>query len=277
MTSAVRVALPAVLALTLVSGSRPLVAQDGPTGFDAVLDTYVRDGLVYYRALRSDRARLDRFVGSVASASVESRPRDEQVAFWLNAYNALVLQTVVDHYPIAQQRSKEYPARSIRQIPGAFERRTHRIAGRTLTLDAIETTVLAGFNDPRLFLAIGRGAVGGGRLRSEAFSAASLERQLSEVAAECTRRVHCVEVDRAGNRIRATPIFSWREEAFVRAYTEKAHARFAARSPIERAILGFIDPFLLTTERQFMEADAFTMEFAPFDWTLNDLTGRGGR
>ena len=65
------------------------------------------------------------------------------MAFWLNAYNALVLKTVVDHYPIPQ-RSSEYPARSIRQIPGAFERTAHRVAGRTVTLDQIEQTILAG-------------------------------------------------------------------------------------------------------------------------------------
>ena len=43
------------------------------------------------------------------------------MAFWLNAYNALVLKTVVDHYPIPGA-SAGYPAKSIRQIPGAFER-----------------------------------------------------------------------------------------------------------------------------------------------------------
>ena len=54
------------------------------------------------------------------------------------------------------------------------------MAGRTLTLDQIEQTILPTFADPRLFFALGRGAVGGGRLRSEAFTAAALERQLGK-------------------------------------------------------------------------------------------------
>ena len=78
------------------------------------------------------------------------RPVNNRKAFWLNAYNALVLKTVIDHYPIRGQFS-EYPTNSIRQIPGAFAQRTHRVAGRDLTLDSIETTVLTELSDPRLF------------------------------------------------------------------------------------------------------------------------------
>ena len=89
-----------------------------------------------------------------------------------------MLRTVIDHYPIPA-RSPQYPARSIRQIPGAFERLTHRVAGRTLTLDQIEREVLPEFHDPRVFFALGRGAVGSGRLRSEAFVPVRLEEQLA--------------------------------------------------------------------------------------------------
>ena len=52
---------------------------------------------------------------------------------------------------------------------------------------------------------------------------------------------------------------------------------FATRSPIERAILAFIQPHVLTTEREFLERNQFKVVFKPFDWSLNDLTGRGGR
>jgi hypothetical protein len=245
-------------------------------GFDQTLDLYVRDGLVYYRALKSDRSRLDAFVASLSQAALDSASRDAQIAFWLNAYNAIVLKTVIDNYPIAQ-RSREYPARSVRQIPGAFERTQHRVAGRSLTLDQIEQTVLAPFNDPRVFLALGRGAEGSGRLRSEAFSAETLERQLAAVASECAARSQCVQVDRGGNRVLISSIFSWREKEFSAAYGDKADALFKERSPLERAVLALIGPALLTTEREFLEKNAFKMEFIPFDWTLNDLTGRGGR
>ena len=142
--------------------------------FDQLLDLYVRNGDAYYRALRAERGKLDGFVNMQATVAVDKLSREEQLAFWLNAYNALVLKTVIDHYPIVG-RSADYPPKSIRQISGAFERLPHRVAGRTLTLDQIEQTVLAGFHDPRVFFAFGCGAAGGGRLRSEVFAPARIE------------------------------------------------------------------------------------------------------
>jgi len=187
-----------------------------------------------------------------------------------------VLQTVIDHYPI-QRRSAAYPAGSIRQIPGAFERLAHSVGGRMLTLDQIEQTILPEFNDPRVYLALGRGSVGGGRLRSEAFAAPNLEAQLASQAGECATRSQCVQVDRTADKLLVTPVFSWREKEFVAAYSDKAPAAFAGRAPIERAVLAFIEPRLLTIEREVLEKNTFTMAFQPYDWTLNDLTGRGGR
>jgi hypothetical protein len=266
-----RVFLVIACAVAVVAAPR---AQDG-RGYDTILDTYVRDGMVYYRALKSDRAKLDGYVESLAEVNVGARPRDAQIAFWLNAYNALVLRTVVDHYPLTV-RTKDYPQHSIRQIPGAFERLTHRVGGSSLTLDQIEQNILAGFHDPRLYFAIGRGAIGGGRLRSEVFTADRLTDQLKEVQSECVTRGSVV-VDRDAGKLVASPIFSWREKDFVATYGDKAPGTFTNRSPVERAILAFVEPRLLTIERDYLSqnANTFQLAYKPFDWTLNDLTGRG--
>ena len=243
---------------------------------DQILDLYVRDGFVYYRALKGDRRRLDAYLGAIATAPIASAPRDEQIAFWLNAYDALVLKTVIDHYPIAQH-SREYPPHSVRQIPGAFESVRHQVAGKSLTLDQIEQTVLAGFGDPRVFLALGRGAVGSGRLRSEAFTPETLETQLTEAAAECASHVQCFNVERLQNKVLISSIFSWRSKEFSDVYADKGPAAYSARSPIERAALAFLAPKLTTTEKEFLAGNEFKVEFSKFDWSLNDLTGRGGR
>src|SRR5712691_9327097 len=197
-----------IAALVVLTGTAPSAQQPtivlGP--FDLILDTYVRDGYVYYRALKIERRRLDEYLRQIAGTDVDKQTRNEQMAFWLNAYNALVLRTAIDNYP-APRRSTEYPPRSIRQTPGAFDRLTHRVAGRTLTLDQIEQTILPKYDDPRLYFALGRGAVGGGRLRSEAFAADSLEKQLAEVASECVTR-GCAQIDAVTNKLMASAIFS---------------------------------------------------------------------
>src|SRR4051812_44427762 len=120
------------IALALATASIPvLTASDdaqlsGPSTvdglhrpFDEILDLYVRDGLVYYFALKQERAKFDRYVaalGEVSADAVNGWPRERQLAYWINAYNAFVLRTVIDAYPI-RGRAADYPANSIRQIP----------------------------------------------------------------------------------------------------------------------------------------------------------------
>lgn len=274
-----------VLSILALAGAMfvTVAAQDVPSTvhplhrpFDRLLDTYVRDGFVYYNALRIERAPLDRYVaalnGPAATALAQGSP-DERKAFWINAYNALVLRTVIDHFPI-RGRSRDYPASSIRQIPGAFESPSHRIAGRAVSLDMIEKDILGPLGDPRVFLALGRGAYGGGRLRSEAFDGPTLEQTLLQVEQEAALRDEIANVDAIGNTLSVTPIFSWREQAFVTALAAKAAPLFEQRSPLERAVLGLILPHLPPSEQEFLRRNTFTMQFHPFDWRLNDLSAR---
>ena len=271
--------LIAACLLVACASARPVAqgaAEARKKNLDFILDTYVRDGLVYYRALRAERGRLDGYVASLADVPLDEARREEAIAFWLDAYNAIVMKTVVDHYPIVR-RTQDYPARSIRQIPGAFEKLPHHVARRMVTLDDIEQKILSGFNEPRVYFAIGRGAMDSGRLRSESFSAATLEAQLGEVAAECVTRAQCFDVDRTNSQISISSIFSWRSQDFIAAYSMAARDIFASRSPIERAVLAFVEPRLLTTEKEYLEKNQFKVVFKPFNWELNDLTGRGGR
>jgi hypothetical protein len=242
--------------------------------FDQILDLNVRDGLVYYRALRASRGALDRYAASlnVPAATYQSWPREQQMAFWVNAYNAFVLQTVVDHYPIAGA-SKSYPQNSVRQIPGAFEQVKHHAAGQALTLDEIEKKILPQFKDPRLYLALGRGAIGSGRLRSEAYSGDQLKQQLDDVQRDFVSEQTMIKIDRSMNQVSVTPIFSWHDTEFVAAYDPGANGPMAPRSPIERAIVAFVTPRLLPLEKEFLQKNEFKVTYHPFDWRLNDLTG----
>lgn len=234
---------------------------------DQILDVNVRDGLVYYRALKSDRGRLDRYVASlnVPAATYDKWSKGQQMAFWVNAYNAFVLQTVVNHYPLAG---------TIKQVPGAFDKNSFRAANRTVTLDQIEKTILPAFKEPRLYLALGRGAVGGGRLRSEAYTADRLDKQLQELEGELVTNRNLFRTDRLANQVSVTPIFSWREADFVAAYADKADPIFAQRSPIEKAIIAFVMPHLLPLEKELVQKNEFRVAFLEMDWRLNDLSRR---
>ena len=277
MTATV-VAVIAVAVVSVAYGrSEPLPAtrarQAVDTGvFDRLLDLYVRDGLVYYAALKVERAALGRFVEALEATPTDFdlRPRDDRKAFWINAYNALVLQTVVDHYPIRGQ-SPDYPTNSIRQIPGAFGRREHAVAGQVLTLDEIESTLMQ-FSDPRVFLALGRGAVDSGRLRSETYTSSRLDAQLDAALQEFATTPRHVNLDQLGQEVRVSPIFGWRENEFVGAYAARGWTD-SGRTALERAILTAIEPKLFPSERAFLEGNRFSLQYHEFDWRLNDLTG----
>ena len=127
--------------------SRRRISKPLHVPFDALLDLHVRDGLVYYRALQANRGRLSRYIASLNSPSVVSGyakwSDDQKKAFWLNAYNALVMQTVINHYPIrgtakelsAEQhqadsrRVRKDGARDCRKAAHARSDRDHRARG----------------------------------------------------------------------------------------------------------------------------------------------------
>lgn len=275
--------LAVAMAVTPPLSSAPAHAQQAAPAvdalhrpFDEILDIYVRDGLVYYYALRQERGKFDRYVaslGDVSADSLKSWSRERQLAYWINAYNAFVLRTVIDNYPI-RGKASDYPSNSIRQIPGSFERRTFRAGGRMLTLDQIERDVIGEFGDARALLALSRGALGGPRLKSEAFTAERLEDQLAMMVTELVASRDLVFVDIPNDRISVNAIFSWREPIFTKSLAAKAPAAYASRSPIERAVLALIDPLLVPNEAQYVRKNTFHMTFHDFDWKLNDLTGR---
>jgi hypothetical protein len=82
-----------------------------------------------------------------------------------------------------------------------------------------------------------------------------------------------IKIDRDGGVISLTPIVSWREAEFVAAYDKGTDGPFAQRSPIERAIISFIQPRLLPLEKEFLQKNTFRVVFHTLDWRLNDLSG----
>jgi hypothetical protein len=268
--------LSAALLVCLCVGASPRAQADPHALLDRILDVYVRDGLVYYAALKTERANLDRYIATLddAQAWLGKANDADRRAFWINAYNALVLRTVINAYPI-RGRSEAYPADSIGQIPGAFAGVKHRVAGQVLTLDEIEKTVIGGFGDTRLLLALGRGTSGSPRLRSEAYRGSRLDGQLDEAVQEFVVRADAFRIDRVSNQVTVSPLFSWREDFFVAGFAN-AGQMWANRSPLERAVVAMSYPLLFPSEREFLALNTFQMKFGEYDWSLNDLTGRGG-
>ena len=139
----------------------PVAAGQGASDrvFDEILDQYVRDGFVYYAAAQGGATRARPACGVAGGATGWVRrlvPRRAGSHTGSTATTPSCCGPSSIHYPI-RGVAAEFPESSVMQIPGMFAGREHQIAGRRLTLQAIEDELIAGFGDPRAHLALGRG------------------------------------------------------------------------------------------------------------------------
>lgn len=230
------------------------------SAFDALLRKHVKGDRVDYKALEADRAALDGYcerLAKLGKADLEAMPRNDQFAFWIDAYNALTLQTILDHYPIQPApKPSEFPKNSIRQIDGAWTAK-HAVASQKLSLDEIENKVLRPtFKDPRVHTAINCASRGCPPLRAEAFAGARLESQLNDnverFLADPARTVY----DEKGGRLVVSKIFDWFKEDFGG----------------DEGVLKYIRAHAPSVQKAFLEkVGPKSVTFADYDWTLNDL------
>lgn len=165
-------------------------------GWGRVLARHVRHGRMDYAALvkdepsRRDLAVLLRGIGKMSET--------EPLATWLNVYNALVVMSVVERYPVG----------SVRDISGFFDGTRHRVAGMARTLDEIEGSVLHDrFKDSRIHAAICYGAVSSPPLLNEPFRTENLDATLTRMAQQLVADERQVRIE--GDRLAITSLFFW--------------------------------------------------------------------
>jgi hypothetical protein len=129
---------------------------------------------------------------------------DERKAFYINAYNALAIQTLLDN-----------PGRRIVDIPGAFRTAKHRVGREDLTLDGIED-LLRREGDARIHFAIVCASRSCPPLATTAYGAdgmsASLDRQARAFVSDPSKNT----IDRKIGRVALSMIFSWNRKEFER-------------------------------------------------------------
>ena len=225
--------LPTLLCWPVASASRRCIAQPPPapaatrsTGRStrSSTSTCAMARLLPRAAVVARRARSICRVAQRADGDlhrVVARSQDGVLGERLQRHRA------PDHrQPISDRRHEqrvpgiEHPADSGRVRPGEAP-----AAGRSVTLDEIEKTVLAEFNEPRLSLALGRGAVGSGRLRSEAYTGGAFARAARRHPGRVRHQAAAAQGRSGGGQVSMTAIVSWHEAEFVAAYGGQAGER----------------------------------------------------
>jgi hypothetical protein len=247
--------------------------------YGAVLEAYVDDrGMVNYDELKADREKLDAFATTIATLDpkvYDQWTENQKVAFWINAYNALTLQAIINHYPIKPSffASIRFPKNSIRQIPGVWDELQFAAMGRKMTLDEIEhETLRKNFNEPRIHMALVCAAMGCPPLRNEPFAGDRLDAQLDDQTRRFLENPQKFRIDPVNGRVYLSPIFKWFGKDFIKTYG--TGEKFSGKSETERAVLKFISGHIDESVAKYLATGEYDLEYLDYDWSLNEQKGK---
>jgi hypothetical protein len=218
------------------------------TTYGKLLESHVKDGRVNYTTFKQDEADLDRYLAQLAAVDPEQLDRSEQMAFYINAYNAWTIKLILKNYPGVE---------SIKDLGSLFQspwkKKFVKINGKTMTLDNIEHDILRPvFKDPRVHFAVNCASISCPPLQDKPFTGADLERQLDAAAMSFINDPQSNFV--RGDKLYVSRIFKWFGEDFgndIPGYF-RSHA------------LGDL------AKKMAKAGQKLKIQYLEYDWSLND-------
>ena len=173
-----------------------------------LLEKYTQDGTVDYQGFKNSEVQLDQYLKFIEKTDTKKLSRDEQFAFYVNAYNAWTIKLILTGYP---------GIKSIKDLGSIFKspwkKKLVVIDGDIVTLDHIEHGILRPrFKDPRVHFAINCASKGCPPLRSEPFQADVMGQQLDEMTRAFINDSRQNRLE--GRRLYVSSIFKWFSEDF---------------------------------------------------------------
>lgn len=218
--------------------------------WSALLSKHVRkDGLVDYKGFVRDKGKLNAYVDYLSgNAPADDWTEEEQIAYWINAYNVFTVKLIVDNYPVKSIKDLN-PSLSIPTIRSIWTKEWFQIGGEDFSLDRIEHKILRkDFDEPRIHFAVNCASISCPTLRNEAYTAKKLDKQLEEQAKiflnDSSRNTITPE------KITVSKIFSWFGGDFKNGQT----------------LVQFINRYTKVDIQ-----DKAKVKFMDYDWNLNDV------
>jgi hypothetical protein len=238
-------ALPPILLLWATAA--PADPMD-VSGFDAVLRTHVKDGVVNYPAIAADE-RFSAFIDALARPAVLSNKQDKLV-YYMNAYNALAMKGIIDGLSPSSFFGRQH----------YFKLASYRLNGQEVNLDALEHTIIRSLGEPRIHFSIVCASRSCPKQRSDAYTNATLEMQLDENAREFINDTSRNRFDKQAQIAHLSEVFKWFAEDFVKSAgsVPKFIARYAADADVARDLAN----------------DGYQIKYNSYDWNLNGLPPR---
>jgi Protein of unknown function, DUF547 len=243
-----------IASILIVMGlCRPATASDfDQSKFDQVLKTYVNDkGLVDYNGIAGD-SMFRAYMKSLETANPEAMSRDGQLAFWIDAYNAVTIDKVIQWKPKKSVRETFVPG--IWTSTKFFTTRDHIVAGKHLSQDDIENDILRKqFKDPRIHFAIVCASSSCPPLPRFAYTAENVQAKLEEETRKYLNSNRGTRTDSADNTLYLSKLFDWYK------------GDFESKSG---SVLNFIKPYLDEKTLAFLQHGP-KIAYLDYNWALN--------
>ncbi|MBI5846091.1 MAG: DUF547 domain-containing protein [Deltaproteobacteria bacterium] len=235
-----------VLLLLAFPVASPAFSEPDNGVYAGLLDRHNKKGVLDYKGLKSEEALLDSYLAVLARVKPDELPRDSQLAFYINLYNASTIKLVLSEYP---------GIKSIKDVGGFFgpwKKKFVRLGGKTVTLGHIEHQILRPrFADPRVHFALVCASRGCPPLLGAPYEGSLVNRQLDEVVTGAVNDPARTYVK--DGRIYVSRIFKWFSGDFGKdpiGFVERY-----ARGHLKEAIAG---------SRKDLK-----IEYLEYDWSLN--------
>lgn len=220
------------------------------SSWTVLLQRHVRsNGLVDYKGFVSDKVGLDAYALLLSTnPPAQTWSDSDQIAYWINAYNAFTIKLIVDNYPVESIKDLN-PTISIPTLRSIWTKEWFQIGGEDFSLDKIEHKILRKeFEEPRIHFAVNCASISCPVLRAEAYVGDKLDAQLTE-------QTKIFLADKSRNNIstlsvEVSKIFSW----------------FGGDFKKDQTLIQFLNKYSTTR----IEEDA-RISFMTYDWRLNDI------
>lgn len=228
--------------------------------FDALLKRYVdADGYVNYRAWhasRADRAELQNYLKQLSRANPQLAAANEaKLAFWINAYNAVTLEGILQVYPTTSIRN--HTAKLVGY--NIWKQLKLQVGSRQFSLEDIEHKILRKMKEPRIHFTIVCASIGCPRLRNEAYVANRLESQLSDNTRDFFSRSQNLQMDSRTRTLKLSALTDWFASDF---------------GSTKAGQLNYLSRYMPEAAQQLTRHPNVKVSYLKYNWNLNDQSSR---
>lgn len=212
------------------------------TGWQTFLKKYVKTNnkgintLDYQNIRENDRILLNDYIWRLSQLNISTYNQREQLAYWINLYNALVIKTVIDHYPIASINDINISPRFF--AAGPWRIHLIHIENTPISLHDIQNHILRPiWHDPRIYYALNSASIGSPNLLKTAFTAKNTEKLLNKAAKDFINSLRGVHI--INGKLVTSEIYQWHIDDFGGTDEQVIkHIKSFAKPPLQKQLQG---------------------------------------